>query len=213
MNTKEYLDLVRQGDIQELEKLKAGGFDLTTSNKQGVNGWHAAVKAGKMLVAEWFWNHGINSVYAEPWVILSTEKNLDFYIKFDGHKRLNTDQLIRAIMCQEYKFVKWAMMKSLLSDGQKQACFANALRYCTTGYYLGSKYDLLPFDMVELCMNTLPDITENDNLLMKDTWSVKDKLQPKVVDYIMNNQRLIDMAIKLGQYELLPKTINDVFIF
>lgn len=213
MEVAEFLRVVRKGDIKKLEELKANGVALDMENRQGVTGWHAAVKAGKMEVAEWFWKQDITSVYAEPWNILACEKYLDYFIKFGGHRILQIFSLTQAMLRCEYKFVEWGIKYSYLSNSQKQMAFIEALQYGARGSFYTVKFDNISLKMVELCMTILPDITTNNNAIMKTAWEERDSLESEIFDYILNNTELINKAIELKQYNFLPQPVSDLFLF
>lgn len=209
----DFLKIVKSGDLNAVKKAVDDGFPINAANKQGVNGFYAAIRASKMDIAEWFWNQGVSSVYADPWNKIACEKYLDYFIKFDGHKQTMSFDFPSRILNKEYRFVAWALKYSELSNGQKAANVANAISYSVGKYYLGNKVDPIELKMVKLCIENLKDPTVNENGIMHATWQVDSLLPKDVVDYIMGNQKMIEKAVELKQYQLLPKNITDVFIF
>lgn len=209
----EFLKIIRLGKFETVKKLISDGFPIDSTNKQGVNGFHAAIMAEKFDIAEWFWDQGLTTVYGAPWTKIACEKYLDYFIKFDGYKHTMSFDFPERILNKEYKFVEWALKNSDLSDGQKAANVCNAIIYSVSPWYLGRKIEPIELKMVKLCIENLNDVTENNNGIMVGTWEARTGLPSDVVDYIMSNQEMIDKAVELKQYHLLPQEVNDIFIF
>lgn len=206
-----FIEIVETGTLDEVKKLVKAGIPIMIRNSTNINGLHAAIMAEKFKTAEWFWDNGVTEVSGwEPWYKIGCEKYMKYFIKFDGIYKWPAVGLTEAIIRGEYKFVEWAI-KNVTSENTNQVLAVETAKANSIAITLTN--GTVSFKMIKLCLDSIKDPTLNDNVIMLQAARNKNKINSETYAYIMNNPKLIENAVKLKQFDLLPKEITDVFIF
>ncbi len=202
---------VETGTLDDVKKMIIStGIPIDIKNSKRINGLHAAIMADKFDIATWFWDNGLKEVSGlEPWYKLACEKYMDYFIKFDGIYKWSVVGLSNAIIKNEYKFVEW-VIKNVTAENTAQKLSIEIAKVNEIATSI--PYDV-PFKIMKLCLDSIKDPSLNDNIIMLQAARNKKDIDPETYDYIMNNPKLIETAVTLGQVELLPKDAQDIFIF